>query len=73
MVIVIMLCALLVASPAWADMAIDKQTYTYKTVENCDIQADVYRLSDNAIQPVILWLHGGALIFGHYRGRSGCL
>jgi acetyl esterase/lipase len=64
MVIVIMVCALLVASPAWADMAIDKQTYTYKTVENCEIQADVHRLSDNAIQPVILWLHGGALIFG---------
>ena len=49
-------------------MAIDKQTYTYKIVENCEIQADVYRVPDDAVHPVIVWIHGGALIMGHRGG-----
>jgi acetyl esterase/lipase len=64
MMIIMMLCALLIASPVRADMAINRQTYTYKTAGNCEIQADVYRLSGDAMQPVILWFHGGALIMG---------
>jgi acetyl esterase/lipase len=46
-------------------MVIDKETYIYKTVGKCEIQADVYRLPGNAIRPVILWIHGGVLIMGH--------
>jgi acetyl esterase/lipase len=42
-----------------------KQSYTYKVVENCAIQADVYRMPDEAVRPAILWLHGGALMFGN--------
>jgi acetyl esterase/lipase len=42
-----------------------KQTYTYKIAANCTIQADVYRPEGDAICPAILWLHGGALIFGN--------
>ena len=49
-------------------MAIDKQTYIYKTVGNCEIQADVRRVSDDAVHPVIVWIHGGALIVGHRAG-----
>ena len=49
-------------------MAIDKQTYTYKTVESCEIQADVYRVADDEMHPVIVWIHGGALIGGHRAG-----
>ena len=41
-----------------------KQTYTYKTVQDCHIQADVYRLPGREQRPAILWLHGGGLIFG---------
>jgi acetyl esterase/lipase len=41
-----------------------KTTYTYKTASGCPIQADVYRANDRLIRPVILWIHGGALIFG---------
>jgi acetyl esterase/lipase len=41
-----------------------KKTYTYKTVASCPIRADVYRANDDQIRPVILWIHGGALIFG---------
>jgi acetyl esterase/lipase len=47
-----------------ADVELSKKTYTYKTVKDCTIQADVYRLPGDEIRPVILWIHGGALIFG---------
>ena len=45
-------------------MTYTKQTYTYKMVQDCQIQADVYRLSDEEQRPAILWIHGGGLIFG---------
>jgi acetyl esterase/lipase len=45
-------------------MNYSKQTYTYKTVQDCQIQADVYQLVGEERRPVILWLHGGALMFG---------
>ncbi len=41
-----------------------KSTYTYKTVEKCDIKADVYGASDKT-RPVVIWIHGGALIMGN--------
>ena len=41
-----------------------KQTYTYKTVQGCAIQADVYQHPSQQQQPAILWIHGGALILG---------
>jgi acetyl esterase/lipase len=41
-----------------------KTTYTFKTAGGCAIRADVYRPADAAARPVILWIHGGALIFG---------
>jgi acetyl esterase/lipase len=41
-----------------------KDTYTYKIVGDQNIMADVYRLPDKKIRPVILHIHGGALIFG---------
>lgn len=49
-------------------MEIDKQTYTYKVVRKCEIQADVYRVPDDTVHPVIVWIHGGALIVGHRGG-----
>ena len=53
-----------------------KQSYIYKIVENCEIKADVYQIPGQPGQPVILWLHGGALIWGsrtsiaHYHLRK---
>lgn len=44
-----------------------KRTYTYKTVAQCEIKADVYGASETT-RPVVLWIHGGALIMGH-RGQ----
>ena len=45
-----------------------KKTYTYKTVGDCAIHVDVYQASDSKELPVIFWIHGGALIFGHREG-----
>jgi acetyl esterase/lipase len=42
-----------------------KQTFTFKTVDKLDIKADVYGASDDKIRPVVIWVHGGALIVGH--------
>lgn len=44
-----------------------RTTYTYKTIGDLQIQADVYRAPGEAIQPAILWIHGGALIWGSRR------
>jgi acetyl esterase/lipase len=48
--------------------AFSKTTYTYKTVGDCKIEADVYRMPGEAVRPAILWIHGGALIMGNRRG-----
>jgi acetyl esterase/lipase len=47
------------------DAKLAKKTYTYKTVGKVDIQADVYRPSDDKVRPVVVWIHGGALIVGN--------
>ena len=44
------------------------ETFTYKTVGNLEIKADVYRTDDNRPRPVLLWIHGGALIMGDRGG-----
>ncbi len=44
------------------------QTCVYKTDGQCSIRADVYRAAGDDIRPAILWIHGGALIFGQRGG-----
>lgn len=44
--------------------AITKQTYIYKSSADGPIKADAYWTPRSNKQPVILWLHGGALVFG---------
>lgn len=41
-----------------------RETLAIKAVNGCEMKADIYRPDDDAARPVILWLHGGALIFG---------
>src|SRR5262245_22785944 len=48
--------------------AFSKKTYTYKTVDRVDVQADVYRAEDKQVRPVVVWIHGGALIMGSRTG-----
>ena len=47
-----------------------RSTYTYKTVGDLRIRADVYRKPGDIETPAILWLHGGALISGNRRGLN---
>jgi acetyl esterase/lipase len=42
-----------------------KQTFTYKSVGECAIRADVYRMPGEQVRPALLSIHGGALIGGH--------
>jgi acetyl esterase/lipase len=44
-------------------------TYVYKTVGDCRIKADVYGASaGGGARPVLVWIHGGALIMGSRAG-----
>ena len=56
--------ALLLAPPP-AHAKVKKTTFTYKTVKKLPIKADVYREDDEKKRPVVVWIHGGALINGH--------
>lgn len=51
-----------------ADEPSNKQTYTYKTADNCPIKADVHGASQEKAKPVVVWIHGGALMLAH-RGK----
>ena len=53
-----------------ADKYATPTTSTYKTVGDLPIKADVYRLPGDDVRPVIVWIHGGALIFGNRDGPS---
>ncbi len=48
-----------------AQGAASKQTHVYRTVQNHPIRLDVYLSQGKGQKPVLLWIHGGALIFGH--------
>ena len=61
------------AAKAEKQMEIRKRTYIYKKVGNLEIKADVYRADDDRIRPVVVWIHGGALIMGHREGISNRL
>ncbi len=41
-----------------------KETFCYKQVGECKIQADVYRAVELTNRATIVWIHGGALISG---------
>ena len=61
-----------VSAAASADeMSITKQTFTYKTFDKStnQLQADVFRPTDDKVRPVIIFIHGGALMMGG-RGQS---
>ena len=62
------LAAITIAPASLAQAKIEKKTFAYKTVGTLAIKADVYRAPDSAVRPVVVWIHGGALIMG---GREG--
>src|SRR5262245_40089377 len=63
----LVLGALALPAPAVArgdGPAFSKKTYTWKTAGKVEIQADVHRADDRVVRPVVVWLHGGALVMG---------
>jgi len=50
---------------------VSMRTYTYKQVGDLEIKADVYRADDEKVRPVVVWIHGGALIMGGREGVNG--
>src|SRR5438876_5746407 len=64
------------AVPQFAHASEDKgvkKTFTYKVVDKLEIKADVYGASGRTVRPVVIWIHGGALIMGHRGGIDGTL
>lgn len=47
------------------------QTFTFKQVRDLEIKANVYREDDEKVRPVVVWIHGGALIMGGREGMNG--
>jgi acetyl esterase/lipase len=46
------------------------RTYIYKKAGGLEIKADVYRPDDEVERPIVVWIHGGALIMGSRRWVS---
>jgi acetyl esterase/lipase len=49
----------------------EKKTYVYKKSGETEVAADVYREADAKPRPVVVWIHGGALIVGSRRDVPG--
>ena len=49
----------------------EKVTVVWKEVGTLGIKADVYAYADTKVRPVVVSLHGGALIMGHRESVSG--
>jgi acetyl esterase/lipase len=58
----------LLAEDAERRAAIVKTTHTYKKLGDLEIRADLHRPDDDVIRPLVVWIHGGALIMGSRTG-----
>jgi acetyl esterase/lipase len=70
----------LLAFAVWGEEAraeekpdLEKSTYTFKEVDGLAIKADVYRPANDKPRPVLVWIHGGALIVGSRASVPGQL
>jgi acetyl esterase/lipase len=62
-ILILLFCACLYAQQG-EDTRIEKKKFIYKTVGATSISADLYQATgNNGLQPVIVWIHGGALMF----------
>ena len=46
-------------------MLYSKQTVTYKKIQGCELQADVYVPQNKQNKKALLWLHPGGLVLGN--------
>jgi len=51
-------------APAREPPHLVRRVYTYKTAGTLELQADVFRLSNFAVGPILVFIHGGALLGG---------
>ena len=42
----------------------DPHTFIFKRIAGWNLRVDVYRPSGGGVLPVVVWIHGGALIMG---------
>src|SRR6187200_932456 len=66
-------CATLLMFTGRALAEVKKVTHVYKKAGDVEIKADVIREDDEKVRPVVVWLHGGALINGHRESVPGWL
>jgi acetyl esterase/lipase len=60
--------AAVIAPAAIADEpSFGKKTYVYKKAGHVEVHADIHRVTDTRTRPVVVWIHGGALIVGSRR------
>jgi acetyl esterase/lipase len=52
------------AQPATPRFKLLKTTVAYREVDGHKVLADIYRPAGDEVRPVIVWIHGGALIMG---------
>ncbi len=48
-------------------------THVYKVVNDCEVKLDIYATGNSAKRPVVIWIHGGALITGTRTGLPSFL
>jgi acetyl esterase/lipase len=60
--------AVVFSVPGLLKAEVHMTTYTYKEVGELKIKADVYTSGERSPRPVLVWIHGGALIMGHREG-----
>lgn len=63
--LVLFALALCLSELALAQAGLEKTTVPYRKVDGHEIFADVYRPEDKTVRPVIVYIHGGALIMGN--------
>lgn len=61
--------SLLVPQWSWSDQPADSKTYTFKTAGGCELKLDAYGSDPVVRKPVMVTIHGGALIMGSRKGR----
>src|SRR6185295_18894739 len=60
----LLLCMATQADPP----ALPKKSYVYKEVAGLKIELDVHRDEGAELRPVLVWIHGGALLMGSRAG-----
>lgn len=67
-VVLLVVLSIMSGQPVMAQSKLLKTTVCYRKVGEHKILADVYRPRGDKVVPVLIWIHGGALIMGNREG-----